>query len=296
MEFFEADLGEVTLYCAAAGEKDAPLVVCLHGFPEFWVAWSGVMDGLADAFRVVAPDQRGYNLSSKPEGVDAYRAAKMVADLDALAGQLSPGRPFVLAGHDWGASVGYAYALARPERLSALVIANGVHPAAFQRAIFDDPDQRAASQYIEWLRAPGSETLLAEDGYRRLLNMLEGFSRTEWMTPALRTGYLEAWSRPGAMRAMVDWYRASPIMVPSPGEPPGASKVLAMPDEALTVRVPHLVIWGEEDAALRPSCLDGLARYAPDLSVVRVPDAGHWLLHEKAEEVARIIRGYLARR
>src|SRR5690606_22016802 len=116
---------------------------------------------------LVAPDQRGFNLSSKPQGVDAYRAKHMVADLDSLAGVLSPDRPFVLAGHDWGASVAYAYAMAHPSRVSHLVIANGVHPFCFQRAIIEDEEQRAASQYINRLRAPEAEALLSDDGFRR---------------------------------------------------------------------------------------------------------------------------------
>jgi epoxide hydrolase 4 len=153
VRFFRFDTGSVSLNVAEMGDARKPLIVCLHGFPEYWAAWEPVMRRLAGDFHLVAPDQRGFNLSDKPQGVDAYRSKHIVADLAALADHLSPDRPFLLAGHDWGASIAYAYAFAHPQRLSHLVIANGVHPALFQRAIFNDPEQRRASQYMNRLRA-----------------------------------------------------------------------------------------------------------------------------------------------
>lgn len=286
----------IDTHYVSAGNPDNPLIVCLHGFPEYWAGWSGVMTALADRYFVVAPDQRGYNLSGKPEGVDAYRTRHLVSDLASLVDVLSPGRPFALAGHDWGASVAYAYAFGNPGRLSHLIVANGIHPACFQRAINEDADQRAASQYIHKLRADGAEGLLSQDGYRRLFNMLEGFSRTGWMTAQDRTDYLAAWDRPGALSAMLNWYRASMVDVPLPGEPAPRSKILEIPVDHLTVRVPHLVVWGEDDEALRPSCLEGLDRYVGDLTVSRVPGAGHWILHERPGEVAGVIAGFLGSR
>ncbi|MCV3241450.1 alpha/beta fold hydrolase [Mesorhizobium sp. ZC-5] len=285
----------VELHYAAAGNPENPLIICLHGFPEYWAAWREVMTALADRYHLVAPDQRGFNLSSKPQGVDAYRARHMVADLAGLADRLSPEKPFVLAGHDWGASIAYAYAFAHPGRLSHLIIANGVHPACFQRAIFEDEAQRRASQYINRLRAPDADTLMSEDGFRRTRKMISGFSRTDWMTEEIRADYLRAWSEPGAMTAMLNWYRASPIAVPLPGEQPGDSFVLSLPDEAMAVRMPHLVVWGEADEALRPVCLEGLDRYARDLTIRKFAGAGHWILHEKPAEVAGAIRLFLGR-
>lgn len=296
MEFcFEThDAGGVKLHVASAGDPAAPLVVCLHGFPEYWAAWAGVMRELAGDFRLVAPDQRGFNLSSKPDGIEAYRAKHMVADLHALAARLSPEKPFVLAGHDWGASVAYAYAMTHRGRVSRLVIANGVHPVCFQRAIIEDDEQRRASQYINRLRADDAEELLSADGFRKLMRMIDGFSSTGFMTDAMRTGYLEAWSHPGALTAMLNWYRASPIIVPAPGELAENPLVLAMPEENFAVRMPHLVVWGQADQALRPSCLDGLGRFAPDQKVERIADAGHWVLHEKPKEVAAAMRAFIA--
>jgi pimeloyl-ACP methyl ester carboxylesterase len=293
-EFMSFDTGDVTLNVAYAGDRDMPLIVCLHGFPEYWAAWRDVMAELSQDHFVVAPDQRGYNLSSKPEGIDAYRAKHMVRDLAALADHLSPEKPFVLAGHDWGASVAYGYAFAHPARLTHLVIANGVHPWCFQNAIHNDPAQRLASQYMNILRTPESVTRLVEDNFRRTLRMIEGFSNADWMTPEIRAGYVEAWRQPGAMPAMLNWYRASPIDVPAPDGAPGPSMVMTLPDEAMAVRMPHLLIWGEADTALRPSCFAGLERFAPDLTVKRLPDAGHWILHERPAEVAAAIRRFIA--
>jgi len=287
------DTGEVRLNVALAGDRAKPLLLLLHGFPEYWAAWREVMERLAADFFVVAPDQRGYNLSSKPAGVDAYRAKHLVADLKALTDILSPDRPFALAGHDWGASVAYAFAFAHPQRLTHLVIANGVHPWCFQNAIHHDPAQREASQYMRKLREPSANMRLAEDGFRRTLRMIEGFSDAGWMTPQVRQGYLDAWSQPGALTAMLNWYRASPIDVPLPGEPARATVMDTIPKEAMAVRMPHLVLWGEEDRALRPSCLAGLDGFAGDLAIRRIPRAGHWILHEEPEAVARAIGEFI---
>lgn len=293
LRFFRFDTGQVSLNVAQMGMPEKPLIVCLHGFPEYWAAWEGVMRALADDFHVVAPDQRGFNLSDKPTGVEAYRSKHVVADLAALADHLSPDRPFVLAGHDWGASIAYAYAFSHPQRLSHLVIANGVHPALFQRAISHDEGQRRASQYMNRLRADGAEARTAEDDYRRTFNMLSGFSKTDWMSDDERTRYREAWSRPGAMTGMLNWYRASPITVPDIGEPAIASPIDDMPREALLVRMPHLLLWGEADEALRPVTIEGLDYYAPHLTIRRFADSGHWILHERPDAVASAMRDFV---
>lgn len=284
------DHGDIRLHYAAMGDPAAPLLLCLHGFPEYWGAWRDVMPLLAKRFRVVAPDQRGFGQSSKPEGVDAYQTRHLSADMVALADELSADRPYLLFGHDWGASVAYAMAFRDVDRLSGLVIANGVHPVPFQRAIIDDPDQRAASQYMSRLRSEGFETRMREDNFARTLNMISGFSADGWMSDAAREAYREAWSGEGTMEAMLNWYRASPVVVPPIDQPASdlAEKVpvLELPEKAMQVKVPHLVIWGERDEALRPICLDGLDQFAQDLTIRRVADAGHWILHERPEDVA----------
>ncbi|MCR9134999.1 MAG: alpha/beta hydrolase [Alphaproteobacteria bacterium] len=297
VRYDEFDTGEIRLHYAAMGNPANPLILCLHGFPEYWAAWQSVMPLLADRHFVVAPDQRGFGRSSKPAGVDAYQTRHLLADIAALADHLSAENPFVLFGHDWGSAVAYAYAFRHPDRLKGLVVANGVHPATFQRAIVDDPKQRAASQYMSWLRADNAADAMSADNFSRTLNMIAGFSATDWMSEEDKNAYREAWSGEGTMEAMLNWYRASPVVVPPIDTPAselaGAVPVLDLPDEVLQVRMPHLVVWGERDEALRPVCLDGLDRYAPDLKVVRFSDAGHWILHEQAAGVAQAVDAWI---
>lgn len=293
MRFGFFDVGDVRLHVASAGDPARPLVICLHGFPEYWAAWQEVMLELAEDFHVVAPDQRGFNLSSKPAGEEAYRAKHLVADLAALADQLSSGKPFILAGHDWGASIAYAYSFAHPDRLTHLIIANGVHPVCFQRAILEDAGQRRASQYFHKLRAADAAERMVEDDFARTVRMIAGFSRTDWMTPEIEAQYRAAWARPGAMQAMLHWYNSSPVLVPKPDAVVTDAPLLSMEPERAMVRMPHLVIWGEADEALRPACLEGLDRFAPDLTVKKVDGAGHWILHEKPMVIADTMREFL---
>jgi pimeloyl-ACP methyl ester carboxylesterase len=280
------------------GDTSNPVLICLHGFPEFCGGWNEIMPYLAERFLVIAPDQRGYGRSFKPAGVKAYRTRLLAEDLHALADHVAPERPFLLFGHDWGASVAYAYAFRHPDRLTGLVIANGVHPVLFQRAILFNEEQRAASQYINKLRAEGAEIMMSKDRFARTFNMIEGFTATGWMSDESRAAYLEAWSAEGAMESMLNWYRASPIVVPEPeeaGEPVAESSgLLSVDADSVTVRVPHLVVWGEDDRALRPVCLSGLEAFAPDLVIRKVPRSGHWVLHERPAEVWTIVRDWAA--
>ena len=289
LAFENIDTGDVNLHFAVAGDRSKPVIICLHGFPEYWAAWRQMVPLLADRFCVVAPDQRGFGGSDKPADPDAYEARRLVADIAALADRMSPDQPFLLFGHDWGAAVAYAYAFRHPQRLRGLVIANGVHPVPFQRAILDDPEQRAASQYMRKLRSPEAHVFMRADNYARTLNMMSGYSVTDWMSDADREDYIASWSGEGTMEAMLNWYRTSPIIVPpteqSVSDIEGPIPVLDAPEDALQVNVPHLLLWGERDEALRPVCIEGLDRFARDLEIVRVADAGHWILHEQPNEV-----------
>lgn len=293
MRFATFENGDIEINYAACGNPAHPLLICLHGFPEYWAAWSGVMLELAGSFHLVAPDQRGYNLSSKPEGVEAYQARKLAGDLAALADHLSPGRSFALAGHDWGASIAYAYAFAHSERLTHLIVANGVHPVPFQRAILVDAEQRRASQYINRLTMPTAANWLSADGFAAMFDLLAAFSDTGWMRKAQHSAYCEAWEREGALEAMLNWYRASPLVVPGIDEPAGRAPILDVAADLLQVRCPHLVLWGGDDRALLPACLEGLEVFAPDLTVRKLAGCGHWLLHEKPAKIAAEIRAFI---
>ena len=278
------------------GSPAAPLLLFLHGFPEYGGAWDAVMLAFADRFFCVAPDQRGYGLSSKPVGLEHYKAQHLAADMLALAEAVAPGRAINLVAHDWGASVGYMMAFLAPARIAKLVVLNGVHPVPMQRALIEDPAQRAASQYMRFLRRDDSAALLAENGHARMLKFLTGgFGGGRWLTDAMRAAYLEAWNRPGAVEGMVSWYKASQIVVPEVGEAVADAPVSKLPPDRVRVRMPHLVIWGMEDKALLPVTRAGLDSFCDDLRVVELADADHWIVHQRRDDVVREIGAFLGR-
>ena len=284
-----------TFHVLSAGDPSAPLVLCLHGFPEFSGAWSEVLPQLAGTYYAVAPDQRGYGLSSKPEGTEPYRVQHLAKDMLALADEIAPGRPIHLVAHDWGASVAYMMAFMAPQRISKLIVLNGVHPVLFQRALINDPEQAAASQYIHFLRRDDAARLLLENNGRRLLDFLErGFGAGRWLTDAKRTGYLNAWQQPRAVEAMVNWYKATPLVIPKPGETIAADPLAHIPPGTVRVKMPHLLLWGVEDKALRPSCIEGLDAYCDSLSVRTIAGADHWIVHQQTDHIVREIKAFLA--
>jgi pimeloyl-ACP methyl ester carboxylesterase len=290
-----AQVNGIELAYRAMGAPEAPLLLFLHGFPEYSGAWDEVLPAFAGAWHAVAPDQRGYARSSKPEGVDAYRIKHLVRDILALGDQLSPGRPFALVAHDWGASVGYATAIAAPGRIAKLAVINGVHPGPFQRALVEDEAQRAASAYIHYLRDPKAEERLSANGFEKLLGMLVRFGPQPWLTPEKQKRYLEAWSPPGALTGMLNWYRATPLVVPKPGEAIDPARLPKLDPAQLRVRMPHLVVWGMDDRALLPVTRATLPDYCDSLTVREIAGADHWVVHQRTDEVIGHLREFLAR-
>ena len=297
MEHFHAALPNgIRLHCVAEGAADAPLMLFVHGFPEFWLAWKSQLDEFGKDHRAVAFDLRGHNLSDKPEGVDAYRVKPLLQDLRQLIEHLQADREdksCILVAHDWGGAIAWTFAAAFPQYVKKLVIINAPHTLPFARALASDPVQQEASHYMLLLRHAKAERVLEANNYERLLKM---FSRTADGHCALTDEeiplYREAWSQPGALTCALNLYRASPLYPPTP-EDPGAATLVLDP-AALTVRVPTLVIWGEADTALGTVLLDGLDELVPDLRVVRLPGASHWVIHERPAEVNAAIRGFLA--
>jgi pimeloyl-ACP methyl ester carboxylesterase len=214
-----------------------------------------------------------------------------VADLLALADALGIGS-FTLAGHDWGGAIAWMAALQNPQRITRLIIVNAPHPLVFQRSLFDDPGQRAASQYVTAFRNPGFETFVERIGLEAFFDQ----SFAKYSDPALlaaeKPAYLAEWGQPGAMTSMLNWYRASAIIVPAPGETPDRPIWLDAPFPPITQ--PTLVIWGMKDSALLPVQLDGLPALVPDLSLVRIDGAGHFVPWEKAELVTEAMLEWLA--
>ncbi|WP_343520711.1 alpha/beta hydrolase [Sphingomonas sp.] len=280
----------VELDVATAGDPAAPAIVLLHGFPESHRTWRHQIPELARSHFVIAPDQRGFARSSKPEGVANYTADKPVADLLALADHFGKDR-FVLVGHDWGGAIAWMAALQHPHRVERLIIVNAPHPFVFQKSLFDDMEQRKASQYIRFFRDTSIDQGLTGKA-------LEGFFDNTFVKHVAtaiagedRAAYLDEWSQPGAMTAMLNWYRASAIVVPGMDETPERPAFLDGPFPPITQ--PTLVIWGTGDKALLPVQLEGLDALVPNLTVVRV-DAGHFVPWESPEAVTAAIRDWLA--
>jgi epoxide hydrolase 4 len=309
-----ADVNGVRLHYARGG--NGPLIVFLHGFPEFWYEWKNQIAEFSRDHTVVAPDMRGYNLSSKPAELAAYQMPNLVEDIRALAAQLMSGRApggdrrepapvpaspatFTLVAHDWGGVVAWVFAAQHPEMLDKLVIVNAPHPTLFARLLREDPAQQQASQYMLMFRGPQAEDTLSADQYARLTSTVLGAGLKDGtVTEADRRMYVDAWSQPGALTGGLNYYRAAGIGPPpaaAPGTPAPAGDPPPEPP-ALIVRVPTLVIWGEKDTALLPANLDGLDRVVPALTIKRVPEGTHWVVRERADEVNRLIREFLAGR
>ena len=213
------DCGGVKLHCAVAGDAGKPLMLFLHGFPEFWAAWRGPMAHFAArGWLCVAPDLRGYNLSDKPESVEAYKAKHLIADVLALGAHYSKTK-FVLVAHDWGGAVAWGVAIGdalQPvHRLSRLVMINSPHPYIFWRELSNNPAQQKASEYMNVFRLPKAERVLSDNGYARLLAAFNHLG-ADW-----RAELVEAWSQPGALTGGLNYYRASPLYPPT-AEDPGA--------------------------------------------------------------------------
>jgi pimeloyl-ACP methyl ester carboxylesterase len=282
----------VTLNVALEGPADAPAVILLHGFPESHRTWREVAPRLEGEFRLVMPDQRGFAGSDLPRAARDYRTDLLVDDIFALADALSLER-FALVGHDWGGVIAWSAAMRGDPRLTRLGIVNAPHPVIFQKSLIESEDQRAASQYINAFRAPGFEALVEANGFGWFFDKtFAGHVDLHKIPEPERQQYLAEWSQPGALTAMLNWYRAAKVMVPPPGVtvPLPTWLLKAFPK----VRVPTLVVWGMRDSALLPIQLDGLDTLVDDLRVVRLPEAGHFAPWEAGEQVAAALRPFLA--
>ena len=284
----------VTLNVALAGDPSRPAVILLHGFPESHRTWREVAPRLADEFHLVMPDQRGFAGSDLPQEKSAYKTDVLVDDIFALADALAIER-FALVGHDWGGAISWAAALRGDPRLTRLAIVNAPHPVLFQKSLIEDADQRAASQYITAFRAPGFEKIVEAQGFEWFFERtFSGHVDLSKIPEAEKRQYIADWSQPGAFNAMLNWYRAAKVMVPPP------IVTVPLPDLLLrafpSVKVPTLVIWGMKDSALLPMQLDGLDQLVEDLTVVRLPSAGHFAPWEAGDEVAGVLRDWLIKR
>jgi pimeloyl-ACP methyl ester carboxylesterase len=282
----------VTLNVASAGPEDGEPIIFLHGFPESHRTWRHQMDGLADRYRVFAPDQRGFAASDRPQGAENYETDRIVADVMALADALGLDH-FTLAGHDWGGAVAWTAALTHPFRVERLIIVNAPHPLVFQKSLIDHPAQREASQYISFFRSPVAEAAITGMGLENFLDKVMLSHADSTKLPAEeRNHYLDDWSQPGVLTTMLNWYRASKITVPAPDEEATAPLWTHAPFPKL--RMPTLVVWGLKDSALLPVQIEGLPELIEDLRLVTSPTAGHFITWEEPGTVTGAIREFMA--
>ncbi len=277
-----AEVNGVRLHYVEQGK--GPLVLFLHGFPEFWYAWKDLLPEFAKSHHAVAVDMRGYNLSSMPESVDAYQVPILVEDVRALAEQLGA-KKFVLVGHDWGGVIAWAFAAAHPELLEKLVIINAPHPVVFARELANNPDQQKASAYFNLFTSPVAEATLSQNDFALLQ---QGVLAT-WANEEDRQKYLETWRK--GLTGGLNYYRAAKLSSPVGREKADAPPFIIPKNPVITV--PTLVIWGLKDTALLRGNLDGLDQYVKVLKIERVPEGSHWVVAEQPATVIRAIRFFL---
>lgn len=297
----------ITLSCRACGEPGRPVLLFLHGFPEGAWVWDPLLLHFSrpenGGYRCVAPNLRGFERSSAPEDVKAYRAKHLVQDIVALIDSECADAPLAaLIAHDWGGAVAWSLTNQHPERLRQLVIVNSPHPGPFLRALQHDPTQQAASAYMNFLVLPEAAAQLVANDFERLFGFLTGQdsslqsltaptanTQTHWLTPVVKAQYREVWQH--GLQGGLNYYRASPLR-PATATDPGASAV-HIPPEALRIKVPTLVLWAQDDVALLPCLTEGLGKHIPDLKLVPIEQATHWVVHEQPERVITEIADFL---
>lgn len=273
------DTNGVRLHVVQCGPAHGPLVLLLHGFPEFWYGWHRQLPALAAAgYRVWAPDQRGYNLSAKPRGVAAYAVKQLVADVLGLID--AAGQPQAcVVGHDWGGIVAWHLAAQHPERVARVVILNVPHPAVFGRTLRRSGRQRRKSWYAFFFQLPWlPERLLRLGNWWAGRQSLVSSSRRGTFSAEDLRRYQQAWSQPGAMRSMINWYRAA----------------VRHPRPAGRVRVPLQLIWGRRDAFLEARMAEESLKYCDHGWLTYLDKATHWVQHEEAQRVNELLQAFLA--
>lgn len=276
------------------GPRGGETLIFLHGFPESHRTWRHQIPHLSDRYRCIAPDQRGYRASSRPAGVDAYTPDKLIGDVFLLADALGVDK-FTVVGHDWGGAIAWGVAIGgQGARVERAIIANAPHPVIFQKLLYTNQVQRQASQYMRAFRDAGHDPFIREHGLAEFLRREAEWESASAMEPEERAAQLRDWSDPETGIAMLNWYRASQIDVPPMDAQFDVPEGYA-PPMLPNLDIPTLVIWALDDMALPPENLDGLDRVIKDLTLVKVPDCGHFVPWEAPEKVNAAIDDFLGR-
>ena len=282
----------IELDCVDEGPRDAPVLIFLHGFPESHRTWRHQVAHLRDRYRCIAPDQRGYRGSSKPEGAEHYTPDKLIGDVFLLADALGIER-FTIVGHDWGGALAWGVAMrGQGERVDRAILANAAHPVLYSKLLWTDAHQRAMGQYMRLYRDTSRDAEIREKGLSVLLDGSGNGALPD--DPDERAAVLSDWSDGEAAIAMLNWYRATPLSVPPPDAP------LEIPPDAKIPRVPKLtiptlVVWAMDDHALSPKLIEGLDEHVADLTLVKIPGCGHFLTWQAPDRVNAAIDDFLAR-
>jgi pimeloyl-ACP methyl ester carboxylesterase len=287
----------ITLSCRTSGEPGRPVLMFLHGFPEAAFVWDSMLAHFSKpengGYRCIAPNLRGFELSSAPSDAAAYRPKHLVQDIAALIAA-ERGQLECLIAHDWGGAVAWNLAASHPQLMKKLAIINSPHPGTFLRELQNSPGQQAASAYMNFLIRPDAEELLAADDYRRLWTFFTSMGAADghnpWLTDERRAQYRAIWQR--GLTGPLNYYRASPLRPARPGDP--AAAAVTIPREMLQVSLPTLVIWATQDTALLPSLLDGLEDFVPNMQLKHVENATHWIVHEQPALVTGHLQQFLA--
>ena len=279
-ESVAVDTNGISLHTRQAGPEDGPLVVLLHGFPEFWYGWHRQIKPLADAgYRVIVPDQRGYNRSDKPDGVDSYHIKTLAADVVGLL-DAADRETAAVAGHDWGAAVAWWLALSYPERIESLTAVNVPHPTVMETTLRNSLSQLRKSWYMFAFQLPAlPEAISTANNCRVLRRGLTNSSRPGTFSATDLERYRAAWQQPDALTAMINWYRAMGRYRPQPPRQ--------------QVSVPTLVMWGRQDEFLASTMAEESLDYCDDAELVTFPSATHWVLHERPGETADALLAHL---
>jgi pimeloyl-ACP methyl ester carboxylesterase len=302
-----ADVNGVRLHYVSLGT--GPLVLFLHGYPSFWYQWKDQMVEMGRDHLAVGLDMRGYNLSSRPEGLEPYTMKHLVEDVRQFAAKIGgTDRPFVLVAHDWGANVAWAFAMYHPEMLEKLIIINGAHPFVSERELRENPAQRYASNYFfvfNGYLAPGEQPIneidTRESATRRAhTGFVDAEVGSGRYTEEDRQAWIDAWSQPGSTTAGLNYYRANHRNPPFNDRHPAATiphswsaKEVTAGAKSTIIKTPTLVIWGMKDTSILSSHLSGLDKWVTNLSVKLYPDDDHWVMLEKHAQVAKDIRKFI---
>lgn len=276
-----AEVNGIRMHYVTAGQ--GPLVVLLHGFPEFWYSWRKQIPALAEQFTVVAPDQRGYNETDKPAW--GYEVDVLMADVLGLIDALGHERA-MLVGHDWGGAVAWATAIARPHRVERLAILNTPHPSVFLKHLRGNPAQMRRSWYMGFFLLPAlPELAFRANDYALVERIFRGTTPPGTFSDEEIAAYKDALSKPGALTAALNWYRAAGRQ--------GTRGLFA--GTGMRCQVPTLLIWGEDDIALGAEMVDDIPEFVADLTVRRLPGVSHWVQHQAADEVNAALLEFLRR-